>query len=182
VRPLLTAVLLLASTAAAPRTYTVQPGSTLAYDLVHKFHHVHGVSRSVEGKARVLPDGTVQVMVRAPIDSFDSGNSNRDAHMLEVTEAAQNPYVLFKGIGTLTSPSSYPADAKVELRGELTLKTARPIQVPVAVHFASAERATIDATFPVSLDEHHVERPSLLFVKVDDRITIEANLALEADR
>lgn len=168
--------------AAAPRTYTVLPGSALAYDLVHKFHQVHGVSRSVEGKARVLPDGTVQVMVRAPLQSFDSGNSNRDAHMLEVTEAARNPYVVFKGIGTLAPPSTYPADEQLELNGELTLKTTRPIRVPVVVHFASPERATLDAKFPVSLDAYDVERPSLMFVKVDDRITIEADLALEADR
>ncbi len=179
---LLTTALLLATAAVEPRTYTVQPGSTIAYDLVHKFHAVHGVSRSVEGKARVLADGTVQVMVRAPLDTFDSGNSNRDAHMLEVTEAARNPYVVFKALGRLVPPSSYPADVKLQLRGELTLKTTRPIEVPVVVHFASPGRATLDAKFPVSLEEHQVERPSLLFVKVDDGITIEARLTLEGDR
>ncbi len=180
--PLLTAALLLASAAVEPRTYTVQPGSTIASDLVHKFHEVHGVSRSVEGKARVLEDGTVQVMVRAPLDSFDSGNSNRDAHMLEVTEAAKNPYVLFKGVGQLAAPSSYPADVKLTLNGDLTFKTTRPVQVPVSIHFASPEQAAIDAKFPVSLDDHQIERPSLMFVKVDDGITIEAKLGLEADR
>lgn len=165
-----------------PRTYTVQPGSTLSYDLVHKFHEVHGVSRSVEGKARVLAGGAVQVMVRAPLASFTSGNSNRDEHMLEATEAGQHPYVVLKAIGTLTPPSTYPAEVTLPLDGELTFKTTRPLRVPVTIHFDSAGRATVDAKFPVSLDEHQIERPSLMFVKVEDQVTIEARLALEADR
>jgi hypothetical protein len=182
VTPLLTAVLLVASAATGPRTFTVQPGSTLTYRLVHKFHEVQGVSKSVEGKARILEDGTVQVMVRASLESFDSGNSNRDAHMLEVTDAARNPYVQFKGVGTLPPPASYPADVKLSLDGELTFKTPRPIHLDATIHFASPEHAAIEATFPVSLDEHQVERPSLVFVKVDDRVDVDAKLTMEADR
>ena len=176
------AALLLASPEAVPRTFSVLPDSTLAYRLVHKFHEVNGVSRAVEGKARVLPDGTVQVMVRAPLDSFDSGNSNRDAHMLEATGAAQNPYVEFKGVGRLDAPDAHPSEARVALRGVLTLKTPRSIEVALTVRFDSADRAHAEASFPISLEEHHVERPSLMFVKVDDRVVIDAKLDLEADR
>jgi hypothetical protein len=182
VHSLIVAALLLATTAAAPQTFTVVPGSTLSYHLVHKFHAVTGVSRSIEGKARVLADGTVQVMVRAPLRSFDSGDSNRDGHMLEVTDAARNPYVIFKGVGTLASPTIYPAQVKVKLTGELTLKTPRPVDVPVTVEFQTPERATLDCAFPVSLEEHQVERPSLMFVKVDDVVEIDAKLTLEAER
>ena len=66
--------------------------------------------------------------------------------------------------------------------GEVTLKTTRPAQIPVRIRFESADRATIESSFPVSLEEHQVERPSLLFVKVDDRIVIEAKLKVEAQR
>jgi hypothetical protein len=176
------AALLLASPEAVPRTFSVLPDSTLAYRLVHKFHEVNGVSRAVEGKARVLPDGTVQVMVRAPLDSFDSGNSNRDAHMLEATGAAQNPYVEFKGVGHLDAPAAHPSEARVALRGVLTLKTPRAVEVALTVRFDSADRAHAEASFPISLEEHQVERPSLMFVKVDDRVVIDAKLELEADR
>lgn len=177
----LLAALLLAAPAAAPRTFDVRPGSTLTYRVVHRFHTVTGVSRAVEGKARVLPDGTVQVMVRAPLDSFDSGNSNRDAHMREATDAGAHPYVAFKGVGALAAPGRYPAEEKLPLRGELTLKTTKPAEIPVDVRFASPERATVATTFPVSLEEHEVERPSLMFVKVEDKVQIEAHLELEAE-
>ena len=176
----LLAVLLLAAPAAGPRTFDVLPGSTLTYRLVHKFHTVTGVSRSVEGKARLLPDGTVQVAVRAPLDSFDSGNSNRDAHMREATGSGTNPYVAFKGVGRMNPPDHFPVDEKVALRGELTLKTTKPVEVPTEVRFESPDRASVKTTFPVSLEEHGVERPSLVFVKVDDKIEIDAQLMLGA--
>jgi hypothetical protein len=165
-----------------PRTFAVLPGSTLSYHLVHKFHTVTGVSRIIEGKARLLPDGTVQVMVRAPLESFDSGNSNRDEHMLEVTDAARNPYVVLKGVGRVSQPSSFPSEVALRLQGELTLKTTQPVAVPMTVRFEAPDRASIDTRFPVSLEQHGVERPSLLFVKVDDRIEIEAKLRLEVER
>jgi hypothetical protein len=176
---LATILLLLAGPTLAQQDFKAVPGSTLAYHLVHKLHTVTGTSKSVEGRARVLPDGTVQVAVRAPLDSFDSGNANRDAHMLEATGAAQSPYVSFKGVGSIQLPSTFPADLEVPLRGELTLKTPRPIDVPIHLHFDSAVRVSVSARFPVSLEEHQVERPSLVFVKVDDRIEIDAKLRME---
>ena len=39
---------------------------------------------------------------RAPLDSFDSGNSNRDEHMKEAVEAARYPLVELKAA---TSPT-----------------------------------------------------------------------------
>jgi YceI-like domain len=174
----LVSLLLLAASATAPRTFDVLPGSTISYHLVHRFHEVTGVAKAVEGKARMLPDGTVQVMLRAPIESFDSGNSNRDAHMREVTGSGGQPYVSFKGVGKGTVPDHFPSEMDVPLQGELTLKTPRPTQVDAHVKFASADRADVTAKFPVSLEEHQVERPSLMFVKVDDQIQIEVKLEL----
>lgn len=176
----LLSALLLAAPPAAPRTFDVLPGSTLTYHLVHRFHTVTGVAHAVEGKARLLPDGTVQVMVRAPVAAFDSGNSNRDAHMLEVIGAGEQPYVTFKGVGRAALPDRYPAELDVPLSGELTLKTTRPVQATAHVQFASPDHATVTSTFPVSLDDHQVERPSLMFVKVDDRVDITARLELGA--
>jgi hypothetical protein len=174
----LLAALLLLATPAASRTFDVTQGA-LSYRLVHQFHTVTGVARVVEGKARVLPDGTVQVMVRAPLNAFDSGNSNRDAHMLEATAAPMNPYVILKAVGALVMPTSFPADVELPLHGELTFKTARPLDVSAHLHFDSAERVSVSARFPVSLDAHGIERPSLVFVKVDDRVDIDAQLRME---
>ena len=105
--------LLLAALAAdgAPRTFAVADGSTLSFRLRHPFHPVDGRSRAVEGRARWLPDGTVQVMVRARVDSFDSGNSNRDAHMKEVLEAARLPWVQLKAVAEGLSAERWSSTA-----------------------------------------------------------------------
>ncbi len=166
----------------APRTYAITSGSTLSYRLVHKFHHVKGISRSVEGRARVLPDGTVQAMVRARVDSFDSGNGNRDADMKGATDAARFPYVILKAVGaspSLAQRATAGTPLELVLRGELTFHgVTRPLEFPVKVSFGAGGRATAEATFPVSLEAHGVKRPSLLFVKVEDRIDVDASLAL----
>src|SRR5438270_3788207 len=71
---------------------------TLTYTVVHKLHEVHGTTNQVEGRALAQPDGRVQVQVRAKVATFDSGNSNRDAHMREATHEASHPYAEVKGV------------------------------------------------------------------------------------
>lgn len=165
--------------ATAERAWSVAPGSTLAYHLVHRFHAVDGVARDLEGRARLLADGTLQVAVRARVAAFDSGNSNRDAHMMEVTDAARFPFVTVKAVAAGIRLPAAPGDLDVPLDGTLDLHgVARPLSVTAHVHFASPERAEVTADFPVSLTAHGVERPSLLFVKVEDRIEIAARLVL----
>ena len=168
-----------ADEAAAPRDLAVRPGSLVSYHVVHKLHTVEGVARAVEGVVRLLPGGGVQAMVRVKVPDFDSGNGNRDAHMLEATEAARFPAVVLKAAGAL--PASGPVGrVELTLRGELTFHgVTRPIEVPVVATFASPTRATANGTVTLSLDAFGVERPALLFVKVDDAMAITAHLELE---
>ena len=175
--------------AAAPRDLAVRPGSTVSYRVVHKLHAVVGVTRAVEGVVRLLPGGGVQAMVRVQVADFDSGNGNRDAHMLEVTEAARFPTVTLKAAGALPpsaragqGPGDSAPAGRVELtlRGELTFHgVTRPLEIPVTVTFASPSRATAAGTLTASLDAFGVERPALLFVKVDDGLEVTAQLELE---
>jgi len=48
-------------------------------------------SKEIDGKAVAKDDGKVIALVGAPLASFHSGDSNRDAHMLEVLEAERFP-------------------------------------------------------------------------------------------
>lgn len=169
--------------AAGARTLSALQGSTLAFHLIHPLHSVDGVSRAVEARARLPGDGSVQVAVRARVASFDSGNSNRDAHMLEVTEAARLPFVQFSGTATGIQTDRYPAELDVPLTGTLEFHgVSREVSVTAKVRFESPERAEVAATFPVSLKAYGVKRPSLLFVAVKDRIEITAHLSLALER
>ncbi len=168
--------------AQTPATFDVRPGSTLSYRVVHPLHPVNGVTHEVEGRARVLADGGVQVMVRAPVSSFDSGNGNRDAHMREATETARFPYVELKAVGSGVIPAAGGPAAPLRLSGELTFHgVTQPVDVPATVHWQGPDHVTVEATFPISLGAYHVERPALLFSKIEDRVDVTARLVLERE-
>jgi polyisoprenoid-binding protein YceI len=167
--------------AAAAQGWRVKPeASTLSYKLHHKLHEVEGKARPTEGRARLLPDGTLQVAVRANVADFDSGNANRDAHMKEVTEAGKYPTVEYKGVASgVKLPTTFPAELPVTLKGQLTFHGEKqPVEVPLTVKFTSAKEAVADGTFNISLDAFKVERPSLMMVKVDDALVLQTHLAL----
>src|SRR5262249_11707435 len=177
-------VLFLGSVARAeqPADYAVDAkSSTLVYHVVHKMHKVDGVSHKVEGKARIAADGKAQVMVRVPSESFDSGNVNRDAHMKEAVEAAKFPWVELKALGDgLTPPASFPTTTKKTFKVQLSFHGQQQVlELPVEVIWESAQKVRANTTFEISLDGFRVERPSLMFVKVDDGLKIDAKLIFQ---
>jgi polyisoprenoid-binding protein YceI len=170
--------------APAARDWRVKgDASSLSYKLKHKLHEVVGKARPTQGLARLLPDGTLQVTVRANVAEFDSGNANRDAHMKEVTEAAKFPWVEFKGKASgVKVPETFPATVPVKLEGQVTFHGVKqPLVVPLTVTFTSAKAVTAEGAFSISLEAHKIERPSLLMVKVDDALVLEPKLELEAE-
>jgi polyisoprenoid-binding protein YceI len=178
----LAALVLLTATASStePRVLAVEPSaSTISFHANHTLHKVDGVSKAVEGKAILEPDGKVRTMVRIAVQSFASGDSNRDSHMLETLEAGKFPFVVFKGVGTAAQqgPGAKPLD--VTLRGELDFHGVKQaVEVPVKVLFAPDGSARVRGRLVVSLEAHRIERPSLLMVKLDDACAIEFDLKL----
>ena len=65
---------------------------TLTYHGVFPLKKFDGVSKSAKGKGR-CEKGQCHFLVAVPVKTFDSGDSNRDSHMLEVTKAATYPMV-----------------------------------------------------------------------------------------
>ncbi len=151
---------------------------TITYHLVHKFHKIDATSKKIEGKARLLSDGKVQVGLRSQVESFDSGNANRDEHMKEVAETTKFPTVELKAVGTgLTPPTSFPATLEKKFQGELTFHGVKKnIEVPVTVTFESPGKVKTVSHFSINLEEYKIERPSLLFVKVDDALAIDVDI------
>jgi hypothetical protein len=154
--------------------------STLTYHLVHKLHRFDGVSRLVEGRARLLPDGRAQVMVRAPVDSFDSANANRDAHMKETVEAARYPTVELKAAGQVARPTNFPSFVDAKFIVQITFHgEQKTFEVPVKLTFDGPGQIRAKSHFVLSLDAFKVERPSLMFVKVEDEMAIDADLVFQ---
>ena len=142
--------------------------STLAYHVSHPLHDTDGVSRAARGKA-VCRAGECEALVAVPVKSFESGDSNRDLHMLQAVSGARFPLVSVrlrvpeaaKGSGALR------CDLEIELAGQ----TARYAQVPFQ-QTAEGARIRIAGTIPAKLSDFRIERPSLLAVPVKDEMPI----------
>jgi polyisoprenoid-binding protein YceI len=165
---------------AQPQVLTLDPSaSTVRFHVNHKLHTVDGVSKGAEGKTIIEADGKVRTMVRIPVQSFDSGDANRDSHMLETLQAGRYPNVVFKGVGTVPGDAPGGKPATLTLRGELDFHgVKRAVEVPVTVEFGRDGSARVRGKLVVSLEAHQLERPSLLMVKLDDDCTILFDLKL----
>jgi len=181
------ACLALAATIAWPRYAQAQAiqlagSGTVEYRLVHKFHTVVGTCRAMMVRGAVDKSG-LRVMARAQVQTFDSGNTNRDAHMMEALEGEKYPWVSVRaalaGFRLPTDPGTTKirVDAAVELHG---VSVNHPIDVTLdtkdGTHFH------VSFQFTEKLSAHNIERPSLLFVPVDDDITIVGSAKVEAKK
>ena len=174
------ALLALLVAGADPQALTLDPAaSAVRFRVNHRLHTVNGVSRAAEGKAMLDADGTVRTMVRIPVQSFDSGDSNRDSHMLETLQAGRFPSVVFKGVGKVSGAAPGGKPVSVTLRGELDFHGVKhAVEVPVTVEFGKDGSARVVGKLTVSLEAQQVERPSMLTIKLDDDCSIAFDLKL----
>jgi polyisoprenoid-binding protein YceI len=159
------------SFSAAKEYRAIKGESTLTYVLVHPMHTIKGVNRDLDCAVDLSAD-TVSSKIRVSADvlNFDSGNSNRDSHALEVVEYRKYPKVSF------VSASIKPAGDGYDVAGDLTFHgSTRPVAFHVTPRI-TAERIEIAGQFAVKLSEFGVKRPSLMLVPVKDDLTIRFDL------
>jgi hypothetical protein len=169
---ILAATVLMAAAPARGQTTQLSGSGSVEYQLVHKFHKFVGKSKAMAVRGSVDASG-LKVMARAQVGTFDSDNSNRDEHMMETVEGAKYPWAVVRAalpgfkLPTSASTQKVTVSGAVELHG---VTVNHPIELTVetkdGVHFH------VGFEFVESLTAHKIERPSLLFVAVDDAITI----------
>ena len=163
---------LLSASPAWAATQWVQQEAEVVYKVVHPFHTVEGVSKQVDVVA--LVDGDVlKVMARAPVASFDSGNSNRDAHMQEVVDAPQFPTVTVRLMMSKFTLPAAGAEQAYTIPGEIELHGVKvKASVDAKIKAVNAQSATLTFELTDSLEAHHIERPELLFKKLEDAMRV----------
>lgn len=146
--------------------------STLTYSVVHPIHHVEGISHEARGKG-VCHAGECDFLIAAPIKSFDSGDSNRDLHMLQTTRGAQFPMVVvrtqFPETAT-TSPTLY-ADLEVQFAGQ----TAQYRHVPFQ-RVTQGNEVRITGTIPATCSDFKITPPSFLTVPIRNEIPVSVDM------
>src|ERR1700686_4715519 len=113
------ALVLALSPAAGGDSQWVLEQSTLTYHVSHPLHESEGVSHAARGKG-VCHAGQCDFLIAAPVKSFDSGDSNRDLHMVQVTRGGQFPIVIVRTRlpESAAGSATIHADLEVEFAGQ----------------------------------------------------------------
>jgi len=151
--------------------------STLTYHVSHPLHETEGTSHEARGKA-VCRAGQCDVLVAVPVKSFDSGDSNRDLHMLQVTRGARFPIVTVRCRVPETAAAS--PDVDVDLDVEFAGQSVHYARVPF--HQASQGGETrITGTIPAKLSDFKIEPPSLLALPTRNDIPVRVELIVRRE-
>jgi polyisoprenoid-binding protein YceI len=106
--------------------------------------------------------------------------------MQEAMDVGKFPYVVLKAVSQLggaVAASTATKTVTLDLTGELELHgVRRPVSMPVTLEMKADGTARAHGSFDVSLDAHQIERPSLLFVKVDDACRIEFDISFRGGK
>src|ERR1700735_2734672 len=119
---------------------------TLTYHVSHPLHQSEGVSHTARGKG-VCHAGQCDFLIAVPVKSFDSGDSNRDLHMLQVTRGAQFPLVTVRT--RLPESSATSATIHADLEIQFAGQTAQYKQVPFQLA-TQGNQIRISGTIPAT--------------------------------
>lgn len=146
--------------------------STIAYHVSHLLHELEGVSHAAKGKGACRKDHC-DFLIAAPVKSFDSGDSNRDLHMLQVTKAAEFPMVVVRSSGApaIVEGSSFSVDLEIEFAGRKALY--RQVRL---TRSETGPLTRLTGTIPLILTDFKIERPSFLAVPIKDSTPVRVEM------
>ncbi len=146
--------------------------STLTYHVSHPLHQTDGVSHAARGKG-ICHDEQCDFLIAVPVKSFDSGDSNRDLHMLQVTRGAEFPMVMVrtKLPESASTSSGINADLEIQFAGQ----TARYQQVAFQLT-TEGNNKHITGIIPGTLADFKIDPPSLLTMPVKNEIPIRVDM------
>jgi hypothetical protein len=168
-RLLLLALLLLTLPAFTQADHTwILDQSTLAYHMSHPLHEVDGVSHAGRGKG-VCHAGQCDFLLAVQVKTFDSGDTNRDLHMLQVTRGAEFPIVTvrFRLPEAAVDSPTVDCDLEVQFAGN----TAH--YAHVSFHQVIQGNAHhITGTVPSTLADFKIDPPTFFTVPIKNDIPV----------
>jgi hypothetical protein len=150
--------------------------STLTYHVSHPLHQFDGVSHAAKGKG-ICHEGECNFLIAVPVKSFDSGDSNRDLHMLQVTRGAEFPLVTVRTRlpESAASSETITLDLEVQFAGQ----TFEYKQVPFERSVQGSE-TRITGTIPAKLTDFKIDPPTLLTMPIKNDIPVRVDLSWRA--
>lgn len=142
--------------------------SLAKYTVKHLLKTVSGESKEIKGKG-VCDKSNCEFLLAVTVKSFDSGNTNRDLHMLEVMKGAKYPLV----VARVSFPESVFKNKNWTGEVELELAGIKK-KVPLTLEIVEKD-LFIHGDFVFKCSDFQIERPSLLTVAIDDEVKMTVN-------
>jgi hypothetical protein len=145
---------------------------TLIYHVSHPLHQSEGVSHAAKGKG-VCHAGQCDFLIAVPVKSFESGDSNRDLHMIQVARGGQFPLITVRTHlpEDASSLASIPADLEIQFAGQ----TVQYKQIAFQ-HVTKGSDTLITGTIPLTLTDFKIDPPSLLALPVKSEIPVRVEM------
>jgi len=145
---------------------SVKDETWVTYRLSHPLHKIEAMSKDVNFHVVIdtVKKEIQAVSAQVDVTTFDSGNSNRDSHAMEVIDAIDFPEVTFSGKTMSHSGDSLLVSGDLNFHG-----IQKNIAVSVIPEWLPAE-LKVHGEFAVSLTDFKIDRPSLLMIPVSDTL------------
>jgi polyisoprenoid-binding protein YceI len=142
--------------------------SAISYSMVHPLHEWTGTSKDVNCVIIYNQDsGRIEsVAVSVLVSTFDSKNSNRDSHAMEVLDAIKYPTVKF------TSNDIRQNGEDLTIRGNLIFHNISKPMTLLAKRKDGNKETSIEGSFIVHITDHEVPPPSMMGMKTDEKMTL----------
>lgn len=175
---ILTLSLLLFPTLAHADSQWTLEDSTLTYHVSHPLKQTEGASRAAKGKG-VCHAGQCDFLIAVPVKSFDSGDSNRDLHMLQVVRGGQYPLITVRT--HLPEDASSLATIQADLEVQFAGHTVQYKQIAFQ-HVVKGDDAVITGTIPLTLTDFKIDPPTLLTLPVKNEIPVKVEMKWRLER
>ena len=146
--------------------------STLTYHVSHPLHQTDGVSHATRGKG-TCHAGQCDFLIAVPVKSFDSGDSNRDLHMIQVTRGAEFPMVTLRTHlpESAANSATIHADLEIQFAGQMVHYQQVTFQLT-----KKGNETHLTGTIPATLTDFKIEPPTLLTMPVKNEIPIRVEM------
>lgn len=142
--------------------------SSITYSMNHLLHAWDGTSRDLNGVVLLGSDNKIEkVAIATKVSAFDSENSNRDAHLLEVVEALKYPNISFYSTSITESKKG-----ELDVKGVLQFHGVNKETSFKAFSVSKGTTKVVTGNFIFLLEDYKIERPSFMLNKVNNEVKV----------
>ena len=146
--------------------------STISYNAKHVLHAWDGVNDNISGV--IIYDSVIsKIAIAAKVVDFDSGNSGRDSHSLEVLEALKFPNIKFYSDDISTQGNAITFNGDIEFHGQ-----KKPITVLGTID-DNESLINVTGKFQIIPTEFSIKLPSFILIEMEDYLNISFDIQFD---